>query len=479
MKKQKIFLLSLVSVLLLTMSCEDFLTQEPRIKQTTELTLSDYASLMNAAVAAYSPMYDDYWYARDFVVTADLKGGNSKISPLTSGRFVQEYLWNNTPSNTILLWTDAYDVIARANNIINALDGFEEAGVEEMDLLALEGEMKFIRALAYFDMARIYCPSYIEGRENAYGLPIVLVTEMGEPSRNTLGETYDQVVSDLEFAIENMYSNPIHQSDGGDAKGWATKNAAIALLARVSLYMENWQDAADYATMIIESGDYILYTPEQYTTWDSLGVWGTDAAPEIIFEIFGDEGNTAHPNWDQITYIMSPNGYGDIGASMDVIDLYEEGDVRAALFTNTANFPNDYWSLKYPGKGGNLRIDNIPVLRLSEMYLIRAEATLEGASTGVTAADDLNAIRSQRNASDLSNPTLTDVYEERRRELCYEGHELFDLKRTGRDLERVDFEGAQNQNIPYPDYRWALPIPIAELDANANMVQNPGYSSSN
>ena len=71
--------------------------------------------------------------------------------------------------------------------------------------------------------------------------------------------------------------------------------------------------------------------------------------------------------------------------------------------------------------------------------------------------------------------TLTDLYEERRRELCYEGHELFDLARTQRSLVRVDYDGAVNQNIDFPDYRWAMPIPQAEMDANENMEQNPGY----
>ena len=157
----------------------------------------------------------------------------------------------------------------------------------------------------------------------------------------------------------------------------------------------------------------------------------------------------------------------------------EEGvDVRHDLFINTANWPNDYWSLKYPGKApdGNLREDNIPVLRLSEMYLIRAEAILNGASiSGATAIGDVNMIRSNRGATALGDVTLTVLYQERRRELCYEGHELFDLARTQRGLVRVDYDGAVNQNIPFPDYRWAMPIPQFEIDANENMEQNPGY----
>ena len=112
------------------------------------------------------------------------------------------------------------------------------------------------------------------------------------------------------------------------------------------------------------------------------------------------------------------------------------------------------------------------------MYLIRAEAILNGASvSGATAHGDLNAIRGNRGATllDASNTTVSSVYLERRMELCYEGHELFDLARTGRSLVRVDYAGAVNQNIDFPEYRWAMPIPQSELDANENMEQNPGY----
>jgi len=151
-----------------------------------------------------------------------------------------------------------------------------------------------------------------------------------------------------------------------------------------------------------------------------------------------------------------------------------------ALFRN---HPPDYvdalWFLKYPGKAsfdGSIRVENIPVLRVSEMYLIRAEAILNGASvSGATAVGDVNMIRNNRGATALGSVSLADVYRERRMELCFEGHELFDLSRTGRSLTRSDYDGAVNKDIPFPDYRWALPIPQQELDANENMEQNPGY----
>ncbi len=481
MKTRNIIFLGLLAMVLSFTACEDFLYQEPRLAQTTELTLSTYDGLQKATLGAYTPLYSTGWYGRNFVVAADLKGGNAKISPLNSGRFRTEYLWNNTPTTSHGLWTTAYNLISRTNNVIKVIeDGFEEPGVEQADIDRLAAECKFLRGLAYFDLARLFCQPYsLDGASDAYGLPVVLESVIGTPPRDDLGTVYTQIVNDLLDAEAGLPETSLNE--GTDPKGWATKYAAQALLARVYLYMEDWDNAAAYATEVIDNFPGRLYTPEEYTTWDNGGAWGTDAGIEVIFEVFGAEGNSSHGNWDVISYIMNPGGYGDVGASDDVISLYEAGDVRGDLFVNTTDYPNDYWTLKYPGKApdGNLREDNIVVLRLAEMYLIRAEATLNGAATGVSADDDLNAIRTQRGASEVSGAVLSDVYIERRLELSYEGHELFDLSRTGRGLERTDFDGAVNEDIPFPDYRWAMPIPQAEIDANPEMVQNPGYSSSN
>lgn len=479
MKTIKILSIFSLVLSLGVLSCsEDFLEQQPKLSQTNELSLSTFDGIEKAITGAYTPLYETVWYGRDFVVIADLKGGNAKSSPMNSGRFRTEYLWSNTPTSTAGLWTEAYDLIARVNNVINALDGFEETDITQDQIDNLVGEAKFLRALAYHDLVRMYAQPYSQA-PNSLGVPVVLETENGQPARNTVAEVYQQIVADLTDAETKLSADNNH--GGNDPKAWATKDAVKALFARVYLYMEDWQKAADYASEIINNADYSLYTADQYSVYSSGenedGVWGSlTSGDEDIFMVYGSEGNSSHGNWDVISYIMNPGGYGDVGASGDVLDLYEEGDVRGELFTNSTNFPNDFWTLKYPGKDGNLREDNINVLRLSEMYLIRAEAILNGASiSGVSAVDDMNAIRENRGASELSTVTLNTVYDERRRELCFEGHQLFDLARTGRGLERNDYDGSLNQNIPFPDHRWAMPIPQSEMDANENMEQNPGY----
>ncbi len=475
MKKYNIYLpfALLVSLLLISTACEDFLTQKPKLQQTNELTLSTFRGLTAAVVGTYSPLYSSTWYGRDFVVTADLKSGNAKISPLTSGRFITEYLWADNQAATINIWTAAYDLIARANNVINALEGFTETGVDQADLDNLKGECLFLRSLAYFDLVRFYAQQYSSGTNNP-GVPIVLETKIDKPARNTVGEVYQRILTDLTEAEDKLYADNSH--GGSDPRGWATQDAVKALLARVYLYMENWQIAADYASEIIESGNYQLYDTTTYTTWDFGGAWGTDAASEVIFEVFGAEGNSAHGNWEVISYIMSPDGYGDIGASRDVYSLFENQDIRKQLFTSHPDHPDALWSLKYPGKNGNLREDNIPVLRLSEMYLIRAEAILNGANiNGVAAVDDYNALRGPRGLDAVTSVLLSDIYDERRRELCFEGHQLFDLARTKRSLTRTDFDGTVNKDVPFPDNKWAMPIIQDEIDANENCIQNEGY----
>jgi starch-binding outer membrane protein, SusD/RagB family len=481
--KIKYRILFLIILVGLSVACsEDFLMQVPRLSQSNELTLSTYKGLAAGTAGAYSALCANSWYGAGLVITADMKGGNGKRGSAQSGRYVDEYLWNNSPSSTSQLWTDAYATIAKVNNVINVIDGgFQETSITQEQLDYLKGECLFLRALSYFDLARIYCQPYVAGRDNL-GVPIVLVTENGYPARNSVGEVYDRVVEDLTMSIPLLAGGTPEKDDAA----WATDIVSTALLAKVHLYMENWQGAADNATDVIENSGLTLFTPAEYTTWDNDGYWGSGGpGAEIIFQVDGSEGNSSHGYWEAISYMMDPDGYGDVAASEDVRSLYEAGDVRADLFQQPAKYPGEYWSLKYPGRLGKVprREYNTPVLRLAEMYLIRAEAILNGASIpGVTALSDFNDIRVNRGLVAAATVDLTEIYKERRRELCFEGNELFDLARTERSLVRTDFTGLSNKDIPFAaggtaatNYLWAMPIPQAEKDANVNMEQNPGY----
>jgi len=465
---------------------EDFLNQVPRLSQSNELSLSTYEGLQNATIGAYSSLSSPDWYGCSFVIIADLKGGNAKRGPINSGRFENEYLWNNTPSSTSNLWVEAYYTIACANNVINAIEGgFTQVGISQEQLDQLKGECLFLRALAHWDLVRIYSQPYAAGTGNP-GVPVILKTENGYPSRNTVGEVYQRVVADLADAVSLL---PEDNPRGGDA-AWASSRAAKAVLAKVNLYMGQWQTAADLATDVIANSGTALFTAAQYTTWDNGGYWGSGGAgSEILFQVDGSQGNSARDGnnlWEVISYLVNPDGYGDVAASQDLLDLYEAGDIRADLFRSPAAHPTTSWTLKYPSRlGGTPPLEfNTPVIRLAEMFLIRAEAMLHGATVpGKTALGDLNEIRTHRGlAASAVTPVLDDIYKERRRELCFEGNELFDLARTQRSLVRIDYSGSMRKDVPFvvngtatENYLWAMPIPQSECDANVNMEQNPEY----
>jgi hypothetical protein len=488
MKTKHIYklLIMIIMATFLVACSEDFLNQVPRLSQSNELSLSTYEGLQNATIGAYSSLSSPNWYGCSFVIIADLKGGNAKRGPINSGRFENEYLWNNSPSFTSGLWSDAYFTIACANNIINAIDGdFTQTGITQEQIDQLKGECLFLRALAHWDLVRIYSQPYAGGTGNM-GVPVILKTENGYPSRNTVGEVYQRIVTDLTDAVSLLSEdNP----RGGDA-AWAGSWAAKAVLAKVNLYMGQWQSAADLATDVITNSGTALFSAAQYTTWDNGGYWGSGGAgSEILFQVDGSQGNSARGGnnlWEVISYLVNPDGYGDVATSQDLLDLYEAGDVRADLFRSPAAHPTTSWTLKYPSRlGGTPPVEfNTPVIRLAEMYLIRAEALLHGATVaGKTALGDLNEIRTHRGlAASAVTPTLDDIYKERRRELCFEGNELFDLARTRRSLVRVDYNGSMRKDVPFvvngtaiENYLWAMPIPQSECDANVNMEQNPEY----
>jgi len=315
----------------------------------------------------------------------------------------------------------------------------------------------------------MYAQPYTADNGASLGVPVVLVTENGQPARNTVAEVYAQIVADLTEA--EGITGTVNRGQTDNA-AMVTKEAIQALLAKVYLYMGDWQNAADYATKVIANPKYTLYTADNY-----LDAWGTDAATEVIFEVYGNATQSSWPGYDEIGYIYDPEGYGDVCATNQLLNLFQAGDVRRGLFKTDADHAGFEWPNKYPGKD-IIRVNNIPVLRLAEMYLIRAEALIKGAAvSGATALGDYNAIITRRGLAAVSSIGIQTIYDERRRELCFEGNQLWDLSRTGRGLDRDEAEViiAGDVDIAFPDYRWAMPIPSYELSANANMVQNPGY----
>ena len=480
---KKIFAILTLVLTIGFVGCEDFLEEAPLLTQSSDLTMSTYGGLNNAVAGAYSPLVSTTWYGSFFVLDAEMRAGNAIIpsnNDFTSGRMRTPHDLAYAPTITSGLWGFAYYVISMVNNVIDNLEGKDVGDVTAQDLDNLKAEALFLRALSHFDLLRTYALPYSKD-PNGPGVPIILHTDKTaseQPARNSVSDVYEQIIADL-LEAESIIDPTYARAGVTDSKAVATLPAIQALLSRVYLYSQNWQGAADYATKVINNSAFSMWAAA-----DLEDVWGKEVAGtggEVIFEVYGKRANAYDAWWEGPSHMTNPKGYADCAAHPDLVGMYDAGDVRGDLFrTDADGVSGSMWTTKYIGKGDGDAVstpdaNNVIVLRLSEMYLNRAEALINGASvSGATALGDLNIIRANRGAAALGSAGAGAVFEERRMELAFEGHIWFDYARTNRNMSRTKSDGSLI-SLASDDGRWALPIPKRELDVNANLIQNEGY----
>lgn len=460
-----------LSAAVMTTSCKDFLEQPPILSQSNELTLSSFNGISLATAGMYAPLASTSWYSADRIIVPEMRSGNgakSRGDGYDSNRYFTDYEWNYSVDNTPALWGLAYYVISAANNIIDAVDNNAETilasdnTATEQDLNNFKAEALFLRAFSHFELALYYAQAYNKGRDNL-GVPVILTPDPeldDKPARETVGKVYDQVIADL-LEAEKIIDPEYVPNRGTDKDAWANIHVIQAMLSRVYLYMSDWSNAEAYATKVIDS--------KVYTMWEA------DDFNAATFAAQAGTGNNYWGSWNDISNIASMDGsYADAQISPDLYDLYESDDVRFSNLRFTDGDKN-CWTFKYEGKLDVPQdCNNVPIIRLSEMYLNRAEARMaKGDAAG--ALQDINVIRDKRNASARTSGGMDIVRLERRLELAYEGHYLFDLARWNEPVERTYFVSAQIKDIPADSFRWALPIARRELEVNPNLEQNPGY----
>jgi len=464
-------------------------TKEPPMDPSDEWPLSTFEGIDGATAGNYRAVIS--WYGASFPLTFDVMCGNGMVGPVNTGRMRMEPAWNYTSTSTMGLWSSAYSAILGCNKALTAINEgkFSRDGVSDEQINNIKAENLFLRALAYFDLVRVYAQPYgyikangITGVE-AMGVPIVLKDDLSaRPSRNTVAEVYENLIIPDLVEAERLMSDSYVRAGVKDVVATVTKPVIQALMARVYLHHEDWQLAADYATKVIKNGRFRLLSGDRFVSmWDGSVDVAPQSGSEIIFEVYVSQSDGSRS--DLGDYLTAPEvaggaGYGDVRVSNDLIDLYDATDVRLTGLTKTnSRYPGYRWSTKYPGKGGLLAYNNVPVLRISEMYLIRSEAIYRGATvSGVTAIDDLNRVATNRNAEAYATVTLDNLFEESRKEFLFEGHIFFDMKRLQKSLVRTDYDlDPLMKNIDFPSYRWALPIPENDILNNDNIDQNPGY----
>jgi len=354
---------------------------------------------------------------------------------------------NTNAQNT---WARSYTTINRVNNVLANLNKVTTAASK----IQTEGEARFMRGLTYFDLVRLYARAWNDGTPSSNpGVPVVItptntVTTTSLVARNTVAEVYTQIIADLTAAESQLpASNGI----------FANKYAAAAILSRVYLQQGRFAEAAAAANRAT-AGPYLL-NPAYDTEFYQGGALLANTA-EDIFTIQ----NSAQSGTNQLNVFYSQFQRGDISVNSKLLNQFEAGDDRAGLFTVTAN---QTYSDKYDAQYGTIKF-----IRLAEMYLTRAEANFRaGTAVGATPLSDINSVRTRVGLPVLANVTLPIILKERKLELAFEGFRLGDLKRN----QESTIDPITGAAVAWDSPRLVLPIPLAEINVNPNLVQNPGY----
>jgi hypothetical protein len=459
------FLIIILSCSVLISGCsKNYLTENPNNSVPLAGVLNSLQALQNALNGTYAQLRSVSLFGRDLPVTGDLMADNTYVEVKNSGLYLAQYEYAVVAGDPVALdiWSAAYTGILDANNIIDA----NVAGTD-----AIKAQAYAIRALLYFKLVNVFAKPYTDD-STALGVPLILhYNPYILPSRNSIKEIYAQIVSDFQTALKSApdYTSSITVS----------KYAIEALLARTYLYMGDNADAKTTAVDVITNSGFTLVSAGAFNAFWADPAAHTDQV-EVMFEVDCDPINNNGGNDLGAIFI---NGINDIYASGQLYNLYSTTDVRGSLLipdTTKSGFPA-YSVNKFPN-AANADKDNLKVIRLAEVYLIAAEASVTSSQSD--AIKYLDTLAEKRDPSftgytDAGIALLNDIVQERRKELAFEGDRFYDLNRLKLPIIRGTDPGAISgpANIPYPDDRRVLPIPQTEILANPNIAneQNPGY----
>lgn len=491
MKMRYYKIIAVFTAMLFLGACgKDFLDVKPTDSgdaATAIQTAKDAKVIMNGIMRR---MLNSNYYGRNFLMYGDVKGGD--LTLYSQGRGLDAlYTFNHSPQSNSYsgFWDTMYGIILQINNLLKNIERLEAEGSPE-NFDNIKGQALTLRALVYFDLVRLYGKPYNYDKAS-YGVPLVTepLPASAQPLRASVEEVYNQVLRDL--------------ADGAPIISKSKQNGYInyygnkMIEARVRLHMEDYAGALAAAEEVINSGVYTLYSNAQW-----VNSWGTQFGSESIFEL-GVFPNETDLGSGSPGFYLRRRGHGGgtaLGwfmASDYFLDRLGEDsdDVRWGVMDYDESSNTRFGSIyKYSG-GVDLRGDgkstptavNIKVIRLSEAYLIAAEAALmKNPSDKEKAADYLNEIRKRSpNLAPATDAdiTLDMILDERSKELVAEGHRFFDMMRTNKPIEFND--EFPDLEIPHRPkiidrtfFKAILPISQAEINANPGLKaqQNPNYN---
>jgi hypothetical protein len=467
---------------------KEFLEIDPEQQTAVNMVVVDLPSTKAAVMGTYNLLQRAAYYGRSMVIFPEVLSDNLYISRRNSGRYTayDQYTAAANDSRSAETWNILYRTIVNANIIISKGEELSVPETEAAEMKHLIGEAYTLRALAHFDLLRLYALPYNATTGAGHiGIPVVnkggtSKEDVISPKRNTVKEGYTQVVGDLQKAVTLLpATGPVGFSASN--KGHIGHYAAKALLARVYLYMEDWTNAETAATDVITGNKYTLLSNANYVSGSTN--FRTQNNSETIFELVYNTTNNLGTD-ALVAFLLQGASYGDGLATDDLYNIYAATDVRRGFMAkgkrsttggeDPAVIINKYNNITTYEEG-------VKVIRLSEVYLIRAEARAKQTGKDALAAADLDVIAKR---ADVSKPATVEtgtalqalILLENRKEFAFEGHRLFDLTRNKQNFIKYRTDGATIA-VPNTSLRTILPIPLAETNSNPNMEQNEAYKT--
>lgn len=451
------YLTAILATGILTVGCSKRLDIGPYQSIAENAALNTEGDVLVTLIGAYDGLQNAAGWGGEIMVLNDLIGNSTNIN--FTGTFAglnDAYNGLMVANNTFATgtWNAAYSTINRANNVLSAIDKVSSSPAKKS---SVEGEALFIRASMYFELVRLYAKAVGDGDATQNpGVPLVLtptrgVTEADYRARASVKAVYDQVIADLTKA-ETL----LPTSNGFYANKWA----AAAMLARVQLQNRNFTEAGAAANRVIAGSGKTL-NPDFTKLWFTFINNGGSTPAEYLFavKVTAQDGTNSINTYFGRTISGMPGtaGRSDCKIKAAHIAQYEAGDKRNYFVLSGGN----NYSMKHLDRFGD-----VPVIRLAEMYLTRAEANFRNnTSVGATPLADVNVIRARAGLAPLTTVTLAAIAKERALELAFEGHNLPDAKRLQTPVG----------TIAWNDPKLIMPIPQREMDVNKKLVQNTGY----
>ncbi len=451
-------------------SCTDAINIDPADEVTDSKAITNMAQLKLATTGVYGAVGGSSLIAWSAYFTDECR------KPATNrGTGVQVHTWaiNTATDEPESYYSSLYGTIGSVNRVLAKID--QVPALTEEDVITKQkiyAELIAIRAIAHFDLIRFFATSYTD--PNSLGVPIVnRVIIFEKLPRNTVGEVMSFVKNELATAYATL--NEI--SDNSDNTR-ITPLAIQAIRARIALYLKEYDNAIAFSTEVINAVP--LATTSEY-----IDIWSDASEAEVVYKLKRVSGD------GQVGRIFQDNN-GDIfyNVSFDLFSKFQQTDVRRrpGVLVEAGSTTQNQKVGKYSGPSTDYGLADIKVVRVAEMYLIQSEAqALKSSPDFVAAATAINTLRAARRLSPSALPNLTfsnqsDAIDlillERRRELCFEGHRFFDLKRFNLGINRDSRDITLNtfaQSLGAGDYRFTLPIPQAAIFANPTLRQNPTY----